>query len=78
MNGGNYVRNKKDFLFLVIGVKIAYYRTLRLTQAELAKRVNLSKDSIKYNKGIPISTLLDIAEGLPKTRRESPLLQLWG
>ena len=52
-------------------IKIAYYRTLRqMTQAELAKKANLSKGSIgriergKYNKGVPISTLLDIAEGL--------------
>lgn len=82
MNGGSCIRerknnselapmNKKDFLFLVIGAKIAYYRTLRqMTQAELAKRANLSKGSIgriergKYNKGVPISTLLDIAESL--------------
>lgn len=81
-NGGNLTReykndnkkapiSKKDFLFLVIGAKIAYYRTLRqMTQAELAKRANLSKGSIgriergKYNKGVPISTLLDIAESL--------------
>ena len=41
-----------------------------MTQAELAKRANLSKGSIgriergKYNKGVPISTLLDIAESL--------------
>lgn len=82
MNGGNYNReyknnnaqtpmSKRDFLFLVIGAKIAYYRTLRqMTQAELAKRANPSKGSIgriehgKYNKGVPISTLLDIAESL--------------
>ena len=82
MNGGNYSRERKnnpeqapmrkrDFFFLVIGAKVAYYRTLRqMTQAELAKRANLSKGSIgriergKYNKGVPISTLLDIAESL--------------
>ena len=80
-NGGNCIRerknenkyemSKKDFLFVVIGAKIAYYRTLRqMTQAELAKRANLSKGSIgriergRYNKGVPISTLLDIAEAL--------------
>ena len=62
---------KKIMIFRQIGAKIAYYRTLRqMTQAELAKRANLSKGSIgriergKYNKGVPISTLLDIAEGL--------------
>lgn len=62
---------KKVMIFRQIGAKIAYYRTLRqMTQAELAKRANLSKGSIgriergKYNKGVPISTLLDIAEGL--------------
>lgn len=62
---------KKIMIFRQIGAKIAYYRTLRqMTQAELAKRANLSKGSIgriergKYNKGVPISTLLDIAEAL--------------
>ena len=62
---------KKTMIFRQIGAKIAYYRTLRqMTQAELAKRANLSKGSIgriergKYNKGVPISTLLDIAESL--------------
>ena len=82
MNGGNAevrtkngddqpAMTKKDFLCLLIGAKIAYYRTLRqMTQAELAKKVNLSRSSIvriergKYNNGVPISTLLDIAEGL--------------
>ena len=62
---------KKIMIFRQIGAKIAYYRTLRqMTQAELAKRANLSKGSIgriergRYNKGVPISTLLDIAEAL--------------
>ncbi len=62
---------KKIMIFRQIGAKIAYYRRLRqMTQAELAGKVNLSKSSIgriergKYNKGIPHSTLLDIAEGL--------------
>lgn len=62
---------KKIMIFRQIGAKIAYYRTLRqMTQAELAKKVNLSRSSIariergKYNNGVPLSTLLDIAEGL--------------
>ena len=62
---------KKVMIFRQIGAKIAYYRTLRqMTQAELAKWANLSKGSIgriergRYNKGVPISTLLDIAEAL--------------
>ena len=37
---------KKIMIFRQIGAKIAYYRTLRqMTQAELAKRANLSKGS---------------------------------
>ena len=62
---------KKMMLYRQIGAKIAYYRTLRqMTQADLAKRVNLSRSTLgriergKYNQGVPISTLLDIAEGL--------------
>ncbi len=82
MSGGQYIRThsknkadfvptKKEIILRQIGAKIAYYRTLRqMTQAELAKKVNLSRSSIvriergKYNNGVPISTLLDIAEGL--------------
>lgn len=83
MDGGGYIRenqrddnkttvsNKKDFVYLMIGAKIAYYRTLRqMTQTDLANKVNLSRSSLgriergKYNRGVPISTLLDIAEGL--------------
>ncbi len=62
---------KKIMIYRQIGAKIAYYRTLRqMTQAELAKKVNISKSTLgriergKYNNGVPISTLLDIAEGL--------------
>jgi DNA-binding XRE family transcriptional regulator len=62
---------KKTLIYRVIGAKIAYYRTLRqLSQRELANKVNLSTSTLgriergKYNNGVPISTLLDIAEGL--------------
>lgn len=62
---------KKFMIYQQIGARIAYYRNLQqMTQAELAEKVNLSRSSIgriergKYNKGVPIATLLDIAEGL--------------
>ena len=62
---------KKTLIYRVIGAKIAYYRTLRqLSQRELANKVSLSTSTLgriergKYNNGVPISTLLDIAEGL--------------
>ena len=62
---------KKMMLYRQIGAKIAYYRTLRqMTQDQLAKRCNLSRSTLgriergKYNQGVPLSTLLDIAEGL--------------
>ncbi len=62
---------KKTMIYRQIGAKIAYYRTLRqMSQRQLANKVNLSTSTIgriergKYNSGVPISTLLDIAEGL--------------
>lgn len=62
---------KKQMIFRQIGAKVAYYRTLRqLSQRELANKVNLSTSTLgriergKYNSGVPMSTLIDIAEGL--------------
>ena len=62
---------KKTMIYRQIGAKIAYYRTLRqMSQRQLANKVNLSTSTIgriergKYNSDVPISTLLDIAEGL--------------
>lgn len=62
---------KKDIIYKQIGAKIAYYRSIRhMTQDELAEGIHMSRSSIgriergKYNSGVPISTLLDIAEGL--------------
>ena len=62
---------KKLMVYRQIRAKIAYYRTLRqMSQRELASKVNLSSSTLgriergKYNNGVPISTLLDIAEGL--------------
>ena len=67
----NQLNVKKTMIYRQIGAKIAYYRTLRqMSQRELANKVNLSTSTIgriergKYNRGVPISTLLDIAEGL--------------
>lgn len=62
---------KKTVIYRQIGAKVAYYRTIQqMTQAELAEKVHMSPSSIgriergKYNSGVPISTLLDIAGGL--------------
>ena len=62
---------KRELLYRVIGAKIAYYRTLRqLSQRELANKIHLSTSTLgriergKYNNGVSIATLLDIAEGL--------------
>lgn len=62
---------RKQILFKQIGAKIAYYRTLRdMTQADLAKRAGISQSTLskiergKYNDSVPLSLLMDIAEGL--------------
>ena len=61
----------KVIMFRQIGAKVAYYRTLRqLTQAELAKKVHISRSTLyriehgRYEEGISLSTLIDIADGL--------------
>ena len=63
--------DRKIMIHRQIGAKIIYYRTLKhMTQAELAEKVHMSQSSIariergKYNNGVSVSTLLDIAEGL--------------
>lgn len=62
---------RKQILFKQIGAKIAYYRTLReMTQADLAKRAGISQSTLskiergKYNDSVPVSLLMDIADGL--------------
>lgn len=62
---------ERTSIYRLIGAKIAYYRALRqLSQRELANKVNLSISTLgriergKYNNGVPIATLLDIADGL--------------
>ena len=69
--GLNEMDEKKNAVLRQIGAKVAYYRTLRrMTQAELAEKVHMSSSSIgriergTYNNGAPISTLLDVADGL--------------
>lgn len=58
-------------MYRQIGAKVAYYRTLRqLTQDELAKIIHVSRSTLnriergRYNGGISLSTLMDVAEGL--------------
>ena len=65
------MNDKKAAILRQIGAKVAYYRTLRrMTQAELADKVHMSLSSIgriergTYNNGAPISTLIDVADGL--------------
>ena len=61
----------KAIVYRQIGAKVAYYRTLRqLTQAELAKKVHISRSTLyriehgRYEEGFSLSTLIDIADGL--------------
>lgn len=61
----------KDTVFKQIGAKVAYYRNIRhLTQKELAILAHVSVSSIgriergKYNHNVPMSILIDIANGL--------------
>lgn len=70
------IDDKKTKLCKLIGAKIRYYRTISgiaqngLSQEELARRSNLHPDTISriergnYNDSIPLSTLVDIANGL--------------
>ena len=58
-------------MYRQIGAKVAYYRTLRqLTQDELARIIHVSRSTLnriergRYNSGISLSTLMDVAEGL--------------
>lgn len=58
-------------LYRQIGAKIAYYRTLeRMSQEDLARKIAISKSTLskiergKYNSGLSIATLLNIADGL--------------
>ena len=68
--------DKKVMFCKFIGAKIRYYRMISgiaqhgLSQEELARRSNLHPDTISriergnYNDSIPLTTLIDIANGL--------------
>lgn len=58
-------------LYRQIGAKIAYYRTLEgMSQEDLVRKIAISKSTLskiergKYNSGLSIATLLNIADGL--------------
>ena len=65
---------KKIMIFRQIGAKIAYYRTLRqMTQAELAKRANLSKGSIgriDYSTSLKVFALIWLLSLLSAKKRK--------
>ncbi len=63
--------DRHGMVYRCIGAKIAYYRTIRgLSQEKLAQRVSLSTSTLskiergKYNSGLSIATMLDIADRL--------------
>jgi len=71
INSSEEIDVGRIIMYRQIGAKVAYYRTLRrLTQDELARRIRLSRSTLnriergRYNGGISLSTLMDIAEGL--------------
>ena len=62
---------KREKLYRLVGAKILYYRTLRgLTQEALAQKVHINTGTRsriergKYNQGVSLAMLVDIAEGL--------------
>lgn len=63
--------DKRRMIYRQIGAKIAYYRTIRgLSQEDLSTRIAVSKSTLskiergKYNSGLSLATLMDIADGL--------------
>lgn len=58
-------------LYRLVGAKVLYYRSLRgLTQEDLARKIHISVGTLsriergKYNQGVSLAMLFDIAEGL--------------
>lgn len=62
---------KRRRLYRLVGAKVLYYRSLRgLTQEDLARKIHISVGILsriergKYNQGVSLAMLFDIAEGL--------------
>ena len=62
---------KRRRLYRLVGAKVLYYRSLRgLTQEDLARKIHISVGTLsriergKYNQGVSLAMLFDIAEGL--------------
>lgn len=62
---------RRILIYWQIGAKIAYYRTIEgFSQEAFARKIAISKSTLskiergKYNSGLSIATLLDIADGL--------------
>ena len=62
---------KRRRLYRLVGAKVLYYRSLRgLTQEDLSRKIHISVGTLsriergKYNQGVSLAMLFDIAEGL--------------
>lgn len=65
------MKGKREQIYKLVGAKILYYRTLRgLTQEKLANKIHINVSTLsriergKYNQGVSLAMLFDIAEGL--------------
>ena len=61
----------KNKIYKLVGAKVLYYRTLEgLPQEELANKIHINVSTLsriergKYNQGVSLAMLFDIAEGL--------------
>ena len=62
---------KRRRLYRLVGAKVLCYRSLRgLSQEDLARKIHISVGTLsriergKYNQGVSLAMLFDIAEGL--------------
>lgn len=65
------MNEKRQQIYKMVGAKVLYYRTIRgLTQEELANQIHINVSTLsriergKYNQGVSLAMLFDIAEGL--------------